>query len=71
MAPRVPPQAGSTLWQPVLLKKQHKSIAQLEPVAGGVYEVESALKSKACILDSSSASLSFSFLSCSASCSMS
>ena len=46
-----------------LLQQHSQGLAQLEPVAGGVCEEESALSSKASILDSSAASRSFSFFS--------
>jgi hypothetical protein len=47
-----------------LLQHHRQGFTQLEPVAGGVCEVESALSSKASILDSSAASRLFSISSC-------
>jgi hypothetical protein len=44
-------------------QQYRQGFTQLEPVAGGVCEEESALSNKASILDSSSASRSFSFFS--------
>ena len=55
---------GSAPQHPELLEQYGQRFTQLEPVAGGVCEEESALSSKASILDSSSASRLFFSLSC-------
>jgi hypothetical protein len=55
--------SGSARWRPELLQQHSQGFTQLEPVAGGVCEVKSALSSKASILDSSSASRLFSISS--------
>ncbi len=52
-------------WRHEFSEQQRQGLAQLEPVAGGIGEQESALSNKASILDSSSASRLFSCLSCS------
>ena len=69
---------SSDLWRSELLQQHCQGFTQLEPVAGGVCEEESALSSKASILDSSAASRLFSisssfvrFLLSSSRCSMS
>ena len=59
-----PAQALSVRRRPEFFQQNRQGFTQLEPVAGGVCEEESALSSKASILDSSAASRSFSFLSC-------
>ena len=53
----------STLRQPELLHQQRQGFIQLESVAGGIGEEESALSNKASSLDSISASRLFSFSS--------
>ena len=60
-------QAVSGFWRPEFIEQDSQGFTQLEPVAGGVGEQESALRSKASILDSSSASRLFSCRSCSVS----
>jgi len=54
-------------WRPEFIEQHRQGFTQLEPVAGGVGEQESALRNKASILDSSSASRLFSCRSCSVS----
>jgi hypothetical protein len=56
-----PGQLGSA--QPQVLQQQGQSFAQLQSVEGGIGEEESALRSSKSSLDSSLASLAFSFLS--------
>jgi hypothetical protein len=56
-------QPSSRFWRSELLQQYRQRITQLEPVAGGVCEEESALSNKASILDSRSASRLFSFFS--------
>jgi len=51
-----------------ILQQQGQSLAQLQSVAGGIGEEESALSSSESSLDSSAASRTFSFLSRSDSC---
>ena len=60
-------QAVSGFWRPEFIEQDSQAFTQLEPVAGGVGEQESALRNKASILDSSSASRLFSCRSCSVS----
>jgi hypothetical protein len=60
-------QALSGGWRPEFIEQHRQGFTQLEPVAGGVCEQESALRHKASILDSSSASRLFSCRSCSVS----
>jgi len=55
--------ASSACWRSELLQQHRQRFTQLEPVAGGVCEEESALSNKAAILDSSAASRSLSFFS--------
>jgi hypothetical protein len=50
--------------RPEFFQQHRQGFAQLEPVAGGVCEEESALSNKASIRDSSSASRLFSRFSC-------
>jgi hypothetical protein len=47
-----------------ILQQQGQGFAQLQSVAGGIGEEESALSSSESSLDSSAASLAFSFFSC-------
>jgi hypothetical protein len=54
-------------WRPEFSEQHSQGFTQLEPVAGGVGEQESALSNKASILDSSAASRLFSCRSCSVS----
>ena len=49
--------------RPELFQQHRQGFTQLEPVAGGVCEEESALSNKASILELSAASRSFSFFS--------
>ena len=56
-------QPGSGPVRSEFYQQQRQRFTQLEPVAGGVCEEESALSNKASILDSSSASRAFSFFS--------
>ena len=44
-------QPSSGLWRSELLQQHRQGFTQLEPVAGGVCEEESALRNKASILD--------------------
>jgi hypothetical protein len=57
----------SRCWRPQFSEQHSQCFTQLEPVAGGVGEQESALRNKASILNSSSASRLFSCRSCSVS----
>jgi hypothetical protein len=57
------PSSGLCVGHPEFLQQHRQRFTQLEPVAGGACEEESALSSKASILDSSAASRSFSFFS--------
>jgi len=59
----LPPSSGLCVGHPEFLQQHRQRFTQLEPVAGGACEEESALSSKASILDSSAASRSFSFFS--------
>ena len=54
-------------WRPAFIEQHRQGFTQLEPVAGGACEQESALSNKASILDSSAASRLFSCRSCSVS----
>jgi hypothetical protein len=58
------PSSGLSVRWAEFFQQHRQGFTQLEPVEGGVCEEESALRNKASILDSSSASRLFSLSSC-------
>jgi hypothetical protein len=63
----VPFREPSKCWRPEFIEQHRQGFTQLESVAGGVGEQKLALRNKASIMDSSSASRLFSCRSCSVS----